>query len=30
MRKDALLLVRGLVAASLLWVIHPPRLAAGN
>ena len=29
MRKDALLLVRGLVAASLLWVIHAPRLTAG-
>ena len=29
MRKDALLLVRGLVAASLLWVIHPTRLEAG-
>jgi hypothetical protein len=29
MRKDALLLVRGLVAASLIWVVHPPRLTAG-
>jgi hypothetical protein len=29
MRKDALLLVRGLVAASLLWVVHAPRLTAG-
>ena len=29
MRKDALLLVRGLVAASMLWTIHPPRLTAG-
>ena len=29
MRKDALLLVRGLVAALMLWVIVPPRLTAG-